>query len=68
MEYYIDTLVDQFGFHRIHQCYCERLPKGLRRLFLGDFDNESSAISVAKTHFFPEVKECSHCCRVCRKN
>lgn len=67
MEYYIDTLIDEFGFHRVHQCYCAHLPKGLRRLFLGDFDNVSLAIDVAKTCFFSKVKECDHCCRIGKK-
>ena len=52
MGYYVDTLVDKSGFYVIHQCYCERLPKGSRRLYLGDFEGVSSAISVAETYFF----------------
>ncbi|EPL9568153.1 hypothetical protein MMK73_000194 [Providencia rettgeri] len=67
MDYYIDTLVDRFGFHSIHQFYCDNLPKDLRKLYLGNFDNTSSAISVAKTYFFPKVKGCDHCCQVSKK-
>ncbi len=63
MGYYIDTLVDKFGFHQIHAGYCKLLPEGLCRLFLGDFESSSSAIRVAKMYFFPKVKECSKCCK-----
>lgn len=68
MDYYIDTSADKFGFHHIHQFYCNGLPKGLRRLYLGDFESASSAISVAETYFFSKTKECSYCCQVSKKN
>ncbi len=33
MDYYVDTLVDKFGFNRIHADGCKHLPKGVSRLF-----------------------------------
>lgn len=35
MEYYVDTLIDEYAYHRVHKGNCEYLPRGERRLFLG---------------------------------
>lgn len=62
MDYYVDTLVDKFGFNRIHADGCKHLPKGVSRLFLGNFENISSVIDFARTYFFPKAMSCGYCC------
>lgn len=68
MDYYADTLVDKTGFYFIHKYYCERLPKDLRRLYLGNFESVCLAISVSETYFFSKVRECNYCCRVSKNS
>ncbi len=62
MEYYVDTLIDEYAYHRVHKGGCGYLPKDKRRLFLGKFDNHFSATYVAQMYFFPKVKACPNCC------
>lgn len=63
MEYYVDTLIDEYAYHRVHKGNCKYLPEAERRLFLGKFDNSHSAVCVAQMYFFPKVKECPYCCK-----
>lgn len=61
MDYYVDTLVDKFGFNRIHADGCKHLPKGVSRLFWGGVENISSVIDFAITYFFPKAMSCGYC-------
>lgn len=64
MEYYVDTLIDEFGGHQVHNVRCLHLPKVRQRLFLGDFAHSTSALCVAQQYFFPNAKACLHCCHM----
>lgn len=33
MDYYLDTLIDEYGYHRVHRSHCEYLPDGVQILF-----------------------------------
>ena len=64
MRYYVNKNVQSNGDHEVHTATCTFLPGEANRIYLGDFNECSSAVAEAKRHF-ARVNGCYWCSPSC---
>ncbi len=63
-QYYVNINAQSSGEHEVHTSSCNYLPLSENRIYLGSFDNCTSAVREAKK-FYNNVDGCFYCCRPC---
>lgn len=61
MKYYINKNAQLTGEHEIHKSTCNHLPNKSHMQYLGDFQDDFSALQEAK-RYYSNVDGCAYCC------
>ena len=64
MKYYLNKNEQKNGDHEVHIPSCSVLPETQNGIYLGNFDNCSSAIIEAKK-YYPQSNGCFYCLKSC---
>lgn len=62
--YYVNKNTQDNGDHEVHRDGCSWMPEVNNRIYLGDFQSCSPAVSAAKKHY-SQVNGCYHCSNPC---